>query len=55
MIDAAKAYVRAFCGYGQEASNAAAPYIAEEIFIDSDQGKLNQNRVSTGLKFMGHR
>ena len=34
-IDAAKAYVRAFCGYGQEASDAAAPYIAEDADLVS--------------------
>ena len=35
MIDAAKAYVRAFCGYGQEASDAAAPYIAQDADLVS--------------------
>ena len=35
MVDAANAYVRAFCGYGQEASDAAAPYIAEDVDLVS--------------------
>jgi hypothetical protein len=35
MIDAAKAYVRAFCGYGQEASEAAAPHIAQDVDLVS--------------------
>src|SRR5690606_32242919 len=35
MIDAANAYVRAFCGYGQEASDAAATFIAEDVDLVS--------------------
>jgi hypothetical protein len=32
---AVKAYVEAFCGYGQAASDAAAPYIAEDVDLVS--------------------
>ena len=29
---------------------SAKPYVADEIFIDSDQGELNRNRLYLGLK-----
>jgi hypothetical protein len=33
--EAVKAYVKAFCGYGQEASDTAAKYIAEDVDLVS--------------------
>jgi hypothetical protein len=33
--EAVKAYVRAFCGYGQEASDHAAPHIAQDVDLVS--------------------
>jgi hypothetical protein len=35
MIDAANAYVRAFCGYGRDASDAAEAYLAEDADLVS--------------------
>ena len=35
ITDAVNAYVKAFCGYGQDASDAAAPYIAEDVDLVS--------------------
>jgi hypothetical protein len=35
MTEAANAYVKAFCGYGPEASAAAAPHIAEDVDLVS--------------------
>ena len=31
------------------------PYLAEEVFIDSDQGSYNQNRIFAGFKTTLHK